>query len=487
MLIIPFDKKLDWKNPPVFTFLLILVNVIVYFSFQLNDDEKLMEASQYYYRSGLDEIELPKFQAALIEQGDQEFVDEWADYIEREYSPWFFSMQSNQPFMHALHNDEIITPSDSDYTEWQSKRKQVDLLLNKSVTWSYSLKAGDPSIVTLLTHMFLHGDFSHLLGNMIFLLAVGFIVEQSMNRYLYLASYLFAGIGSALFYIPSASASLIPSIGASGAIAGLMGMYAILFNSRKVRFFYFIGFYFDYVKLPALYLFALWLGYEVFKQISYADISNINYMAHIGGLISGAGIAFLLNKSKAGINNEFLNENSDEEQFSHTLNQANAHIRELNHNKAVPLLAKLLQQQPENREILYKYYKTSKLNPGSEAHHQAAIAILSMPEADTATNQTIIDTFAEYSKTPKARLTVSLLNNIMKRCISNKAFTQAEKLAKFMQQQPEKFPLLPQYLRLLINNFVHSGEQKKVKNYTNYLLTHYPEHRETLIAKSIAS
>ena len=487
MLIIPFDKKLDWKNPPVFTFLLILVNVIVYFSFQLHDDEKLIAASHYYYRSGLDEIELPRFKAVLIEQGEQEFVKKWGPHIQKEQSPWFYSMQSNQPFMHALQNEKIVTPNDPQYKKWKSKRKQLNILLNESITWSFSLKAGDPSFLTIITHLFLHGSFAHLLGNMIFLLAVGFIVELSMNRYLYLTSYVFSGIGSALFYITSASESLMPSIGASGAIAGLMGMYAILFNARKVRFFYFIGVYFDYVKLPAMYLFALWLGYEVFQQISYAHISNVNYMAHIGGLISGASIAFLLSKSKTAINNEFLDENNAAEQFAHTLNQANAFIQDLHHEKAVPLLAKLLQQQPDNREVLYKYYKTSKLDSGSEEHHQAAIAILSLPEEDIGTNQLIIDTFREYSKTPKARLTISLLNNLMKRCIINKAYAEAEKLVAFMQKQPQKFTLLPQHLRLLINNFVRSGEQEKAKKHILYLQAHYPDHRETQIAKSLIS
>jgi len=488
VLIIPFDKKLNWRSPPVITFLLIVINTIVYFGFQFHDDEKSLEARHFYYRSGLDEIELPRFKEALIEQGEQEFVQQYEDYIQKEYGPWYYQMQANAKFINALQTNQIILPTDPIYKQWKSKRQELNNLLSESVTWKYSLKAAAPTLTTIISHMFLHGDFSHLLGNMIFLLAVGFIVELSMNRYLFLTAYLLSGIGSALLYIPSASDSLILSLGASGAIAGLMGMYALLFNTRKVRFFYFIGFYFDYVKLPAVYLFALWLGYEVFKQISYAHISNVNYLAHIGGLLSGGLIAYTLSKFKTiGINNDYLDESKTVEQFDHTLKQADHFIRDLHFEKAVPLLAQLLEQQPKNREVLIKYYKTSKLNIGSDEHHHAAIQILTLGENDFETDQLIIKTFNDYRKVPKARLTISLMDKLIKRFIKINAFDDAENIAKSMQKQPDKFVSLPQYLRLLINELIRSGNPEKAKKHSSYLLTNFPDHQETQIAQGLIS
>lgn len=488
MVLIPFDKKFDWKKPPVITLLLIVINVLIYFTFQFNDDTKIDDARQFYYRSGLDNIEIPRFKEALKEQGEHEFLNYWDSYSQREQSPWFFYLQSNKPFIDALENDEIITPDNPDYEQWKSNRAHLAKLMARSVTWSYSLKAGDPNFVTIISHMFLHGSFSHLLGNMIFLLAVGFIVELAMNRYLYLAIYLMAGIGSALFYIPSASETLIPSLGASGAISGLMGMYAVLFNTRKVRFFYFIGVYFDYVKLPAIYLLVLWLGYQLILQLNYAHISNVNYLAHIGGLISGALLIFALTKLKSsGINHNYLDENHIAEQFTHSLNQADNYIQDLHYEKAVPLLAQLLDQQPDNREVLFKYYKTSKLDIGSDAHHHAAMKILALSENDGATDQLVIDTFNDYRKVPKARLTVSLLNNIMKRCINFKAVDDAEKIVMLMQKQPHKFTSLPQHLRALINECMRAGQSENAKKHTLYLLTHYPDNQETQIAKSLIS
>ncbi|PHS24689.1 MAG: hypothetical protein COA83_07555 [Methylophaga sp.] len=486
MLIIPFDKKLEWRNPPIITLILIAVNILIYFSFQLHDDEKMAEASHYYYRSGLAEIELPHFKQALIEQGETKFVNEWQDGIKQQQSPWFFKMETNKTFMQALQNEHIITPTDPQYTKWKSKRTHINEIFKSSVTWMYSLKAGDPKLLTFISHMFLHANFSHLFGNMIFLLAVGFIVELSMNRSIYLFAYLFTGICSALFYIPSASNSLIPSLGASGAIAGLMGMYAVLFNTRKVRFFYFIYVYFDYVKLPAIYLLVLWLGFEVYQQLAYSRYSNVNYLAHIGGLVSGAFIAFIIVKFQSKqVNHDYLNESDDHEQFNQLLNQAKSFVHDLQFEDAAALFAQLVEKQPHNREVLFGYYKTSKLNANSKAHHHAATAILSLAENDAATNQLIIDTFNDYFSTAKVRLAVSLINSLIKRFISINAFDEAAKLIAFMQKHADKFDQLPQYLWALTNKLVRSGQRQQAVKYSQYLLSAYPTYKETQLAKEL--
>ena len=321
---------------------------------------------------------------------------------------------------------------------------------------------------------------------MIFLLAVGFIVELSMNRSLYLFSYLFTGICSALFYIPSANNSLIPSIGASGAIAGLMGMYAVLFNTRKVRFFYFIYVYFDYVKLPAIYLLVLWLGFQVYQQLEYSHYSNVNYLAHIGGLLSGAFIALIVLKFRTKhVNHDYLNERDNEEKFNSLLQQANSYIHELQFEDAVPIFAQLVDKQPNNREVLHGYYKTSKLDANSKAHHRAAKAILSLSENDSATNQLVADTFNDYISTAKVSLNIPLINSLIKRFIANNNFREAEKLIFIMLKHIEKFDHLPHYLWTLTNKLVRSGQREKAKAYSQHLLTRFPNHKETQLARDL--
>jgi membrane associated rhomboid family serine protease len=485
MLIIPFDKKLSWNNPPYLTFILIFINTIIYFSFQFHDDDKFIEASHYFYRSGLFKIELPLFKEALVEQGEFNFLFEWEDDT-GEGSPWFFHMESNKYFMQALKNEQLITPKNPYYKIWKSKRAELDKLLNDIVTWSYSFRAGKPTLITFFTHIFLHGDMSHLVGNMLFLLALGFIVELSISRSLYLPWYLLCGVFSALFNIPFYSNSLTPSLGASGAIAGLMGMYTVLFNVRKIRFFYFIYVYFDYVKLPAICLLPLWLGHEIYQQIAYSDTSNVNYLAHIGGLISGTILASILLKLQPNkINYEYIDENNKNELFRESLNKAESLIRELQHEKAVPILRRLLADKPDNKEVIYKFYQASKLESNSEAHHEASLKILTLTDTDAATNQLIKETLNDYIKLKKPRITAEIIGSLTNRFANAGFVDEAEKLITIMLKHPQKFIQLPQHLLKFVDCLMREGRRGKAIKYTDYLTKVYPGSQEQQFARKL--
>jgi len=477
MIIIPFDKKIERDNLPFITFLLIFINVLVYFSFQFNDDDKYGEAINYYYSSSLNKIELPRYKEYLITHGDSDFVHQWQDIINKQNSPWFFRMETDKNFMVALKNGQVIIPNDPLYARWQEKREALDLQLNQITTYTYSLKSGAPTTITLFSHMFLHGNVSHLVGNMLFLLALGFIVERSIkSRALYLASYLAGGLGSALFFLPFDTNSLMPSLGASGAIAGLMGMYTVLFHIRKIRFFYFIYVYFDYVKLPAITLLPLWLGFEIYQQISFSNVSNVNYLAHIGGLISGAAIAFVLSKFfPKTINHDYLNENDNKAEFEASLDKADAFIRELNHEKAVPILQTLYAESPDNREVLYQYYKASKMQPNSADYHQAALTILALPDNDAAANKLIKDVFNHYISIEKPRFTATLIGDLALRFAKQSEFTEAEKLIFLMKKQALSFQKqFPNCLLILIRNLLRDGQRSKAMQYNQYLAQNYP-------------
>ena len=486
MIIIPLDKKFSWSNPPFITFLLISLNIVIFFFLQYNDNSKFIEANNFYFRSGLSKIELPEYKKYLKKQGGSNFVNQWEKYINNEQSPWFFQMESDKGFMDALRSELIITSEDSIYSVWKRKRQNLDNQLNNIITWKYSLKAGKPELSGIVAHMFLHGSFWHLFGNMIFLLALGFIIELSLKRSWFLICYFLCGLSSVLLYIPFESNSLTPSIGASGAIAGLMGMYTVLFNIKKIRFFYFIYFYFDYVKLPAIFLLPLWLGFEIYQQIVYSNVSNVNYLAHIGGLIGGALISlFLLKFKPKSINHEFISENESKEMFESEFEKACQYIKEVKSEKAIPILKKLLTQQSNNREVLFKYYQASKYEVGSDFHHDAALRILNLKEIEPAANKLIKETLNEYLGVSKPRLTASLIRSLFKRLLKTGSLKEAEKLLKIMLQQPEKFSDLPHHLLSMINAFNKVSEVEQVKNYTVCLNKNYPNSQEAKLSSSI--
>jgi membrane associated rhomboid family serine protease len=150
----------------------------------------------------------------------------------------------------------------------------------------------DPIQLTLLSSMFMHGSLLHLGGNMLFLWVFGDNVEHRAGRLLYLLAYLAAGIIGSLAQILSEPRSLIPTLGASGAISGVLGAYIVLFPGNRVLVFIFRFL----VYVPAIVAIGLWIVIQLISQFGspLEEESGIAYLAHIGGFGTGvvAGLAF---------------------------------------------------------------------------------------------------------------------------------------------------------------------------------------------------
>ncbi|MCC5858840.1 MAG: rhomboid family intramembrane serine protease [Ectothiorhodospiraceae bacterium] len=141
---------------------------------------------------------------------------------------------------------------------------------------------------TFLTAMFLHGGFVHLLGNMYFLWLVGANLEDALGRFRFLALYLICGLAAGLISVLANLGSTIPSVGASGAIAGLFGMYALWFPNASLTFMFFV-----YQKKLAVYwYFGLWLGLNILGMAVGGQ--GVDYWAHIGGFVAGLALGIAL-------------------------------------------------------------------------------------------------------------------------------------------------------------------------------------------------
>ncbi len=116
----------------------------------------------------------------------------------------------------------------------------------------------------------------------------GFSLEIVISRRVFTLLYLLTGIGADLLFIAFNGDSYAPLIGASGAIAGLMGMYIAVYGLRKIKFFYTVVFYADYFKAPALIVFAVWVLKELYGV--FVTGGNVAYWAHLGGMFSGFAV-----------------------------------------------------------------------------------------------------------------------------------------------------------------------------------------------------
>lgn len=153
-----------------------------------------------------------------------------------------------------------------------------------------------PEILTLVTSQFLHGGFMHVGGNMLFLWIFGNNIEDRLGHLKYLIFYLACGILAALSQWFFSISSPIPSLGASGAIAGVMGAYILRFPGAQINTLVFLGFFITTVRIPAILFLGIWFLQQAFSSVASlhvpADVGmnsgGIAYWAHAGGFVFGA-------------------------------------------------------------------------------------------------------------------------------------------------------------------------------------------------------
>ena len=151
----------------------------------------------------------------------------------------------------------------------------------------------------ILTSMFLHGSWMHILGNMWFLWIFGNNVEDSMGRARFVAFYLLCGLAAAAAQVLSAPSSMMPMVGASGAISGVMGAYVVLYPRVRVYTLVFLGFFLTTIALPAWVMLGYWILLQVLGGIGSVmqEGGGVAFWAHIGGFIAGVGLIKLFARS----------------------------------------------------------------------------------------------------------------------------------------------------------------------------------------------
>jgi membrane associated rhomboid family serine protease len=153
----------------------------------------------------------------------------------------------------------------------------------------------NPAWYTLVTSMFMHGGWFHLIGNMWFLWIFGNNVEDSMGRIRFVAFYLLSGLAAAATHIAVAPDSATPVVGASGAIGGIMGAYVILYPRVPVHLLIIFGFFITTIAVPAFVMLGYWFLLQFLgglPQLGGGE-SGVAFWAHVGGFVAGASLIFL--------------------------------------------------------------------------------------------------------------------------------------------------------------------------------------------------
>ena len=170
MFIVPVTGKISRRNLPVVTIGLILINCLAFFLFQSDQADQYRKAEEYYFTSGLAEIELSRFIKYRNPSADGQLDSQTLDRMgEEDIIRCYQAIRKDGEFIKKLRNEEIIRPGDPDYSEWKKLRAEYEHLQSKIVSVKYGFIPAEAKPITFFTYMFLHGGFQHLLGNMVFL------------------------------------------------------------------------------------------------------------------------------------------------------------------------------------------------------------------------------------------------------------------------------------------------------------------------------
>ena len=166
-----------------------------------------------------------------------------------------------------------------------------------SVLANYAFVPAHPRPISYLTSMFLHTGWLHLIGNMWFLWLAGFVLEDRWGRVIYPVFYLLAGVAASLFHALFYPGSIVPALGASGAVAALMGGFLVRFPKLKIEMLWFMLIFRIRFKAYAYWLLPLWLLTEVFYGSLFGQSSGVAHWAHVGGFLFGGLAALVIQRT----------------------------------------------------------------------------------------------------------------------------------------------------------------------------------------------
>jgi len=344
MLIPIRHEGMHARRWPIITFTLIAVNVVCFlftYTTLQNEAPQLGQLKAHILLMAATHPEL------TLQPQAQQLVD---DFKKREPAVWAQAQNQNRDVEDSFDAQMRMQDDESKLQEQLDSLTELYVQLrSNSVVDKYAFVPAHPTALSYLTANFLHGGWLHLIGNMWFLWLAGFVLEDAWGRPLYSVFYLIAGAAALQLHAWTNAGSMVPTIGASGAVAALMGAFLVRFPKMKIEMLWLLGFFRSYrFKAPAYALLPLWLLMEVFYGAIFGSSSSVAHWAHVGGFVFGALAALsiqhsgLEQKANKGIEEE-LTLASDAE-----IQQASDLIDQKQFESAISMLSAYAQAHPKS-------------------------------------------------------------------------------------------------------------------------------------------
>lgn len=353
MLIVPAENRPDWSRPPVATLALILVNCLVFFVLQTGDGQRMADALASYHDLALHEREAEPYREWIEQRQDGaiEALPVRDDTLAAALDPEFGRWLRREP-----------AAGFAEDADWQWRREQFEQQRDRISYFSWGLIPADNRPLTYLTSQFLHGGFGHLLGNMVFLFLFGFALEVAIGRTRFVALYLISGVAAGGAHVAAEWGSAMPVIGASGAVSGLMGMYLALYGWRRIDFFYWIAFYYNYFRAPAVLMLPVWLGKEIYEALF--TTSQVAYWAHAGGMAVGFLLLAAWRWRGLEIDRHYMqSDDPAEADRKRRIERFTALVQAMELEQAQTLGARLVAERPDDLDLAERYLKLLSADP----------------------------------------------------------------------------------------------------------------------------
>ncbi|MFB3915811.1 MAG: rhomboid family intramembrane serine protease [Terriglobales bacterium] len=282
---------------PIVTFALIAINVIIFLLTHTAMEEQAAQVGEtklhiLILAATHPELELPTEAQSLVEKFRQSQPENWKrmqDPFRKPEDAWEIRMR-------------LLEEREAFQQEMDSLAAKYSQQEAASIADQYAFIPASPKPVTYLTANFLHGGVLHLVFNMWFLWLAGFVLEDAWGRIVYTIFYLLAGAAALQFYAFTNPGSIIPTLGASGAVSGLMGAFLVRFPRLKIQMAWVVPVVFRVHVRPfhmsAYWLLPMWLMSEIYYAVVMGTIGGVAHWAHVGGFVFGAVIALVLHVTR---------------------------------------------------------------------------------------------------------------------------------------------------------------------------------------------
>jgi tetratricopeptide (TPR) repeat protein len=317
----------------------------------------------------------------------------------------------------------------------------------------------------------------------------GFTLEAALGPLPYLACYLAGGLGASALaaWVYAGMGGL--GLGASGAISALMGMYAVLYGLRRIRFFYIVLFYFNFARWPALVVLPVWILFELAQHL--LGSREVAHMAHLGGLITGAALmAGLKCVRRFDISEDDTDRHDTPQQEAQAaraaeLNGWTAKARRLSDELDFAAAAQAWQRAarlaPRDLDVLMAWFDCARHDPSSDSFHAAARQIFRLPPRQAQTRRLLCRCYRTYLETakPAMRLRPADMQALVRVFVFEQQWQDANSLARALAHIDPPPVGWAQTVQQLASGLAHAGRMEEARVWLPELQRHMPQDEVT--------